>query len=343
MTEKPLSELAAATQRQALIQKAAEGFDVEQVENFAATVAAVKNGDEQARVALCAGLLNAGFRNPFATVGLYDQLTEAWLGKRIKPQAEASASMQPAPEFDLADSDFTAAFWDGLWQLLNKNPVGAGDLTARVAALGGLLDTRFGVLAEALACSHPGAATPQQRTPPPMTDLTDLGAAPKDSLAGELHSMLVVNGYDAEVLDRQALGLSQLPPGLAYLNTRILQMHDVWHLAAGYRTTALHEIAISSFQLAQFGHNYSAMFLAVVLTTATLQRPEGLPILLQIVSEAWQHGRTTVSFMAIDWEAEWHRPIAQLRAQQNIEPFTSTLPADLFETLARADEALSDS
>ena len=114
--------------------------------------------------------------------------------------------------------------------------------------------------------------------------------------------LLVANGYDLEVLDREAIALSALPPALRYTNTRILQMHDVWHLVAGYTTSASHEIAISAFQLAQFGHGYSAMFLATVFTMAGRERPEGFPVLGLLVAEAWRHGRSAPSLMAVPWE-----------------------------------------
>lgn len=35
--------------------------------------------------------------------------------------------------------------------------------------------------------------------------------------------MIVDNGYDPEVLDRDAIALSELPHALHYLNARILQ------------------------------------------------------------------------------------------------------------------------
>ena len=145
--------------------------------------------------------------------------------------------------------------------------------------------------------------------------------------------MLVDNGYDAEVLDREAIGLSQLPPGLRYLNTRILQMHDVWHLLAGYETTALHEIAISAFQLAQFGHNYSGMFLATVVTRSHVGGGEGFELLLRTIIEAWQHGRETPPLMAIDIEQEWHNSVDSIRERHGISSFAGSFPADLFEQL----------
>lgn len=307
-----------------------DAFTQTQASQLSTTVKAVQAGDEAARLDLCAALLHAGFRNPHSIPALYDALADGWLGN-------SGTYPTKAPEFDVQACAFTDQFWSALWQLLDgAENLDALNLTANVAALGGTLDARFGELAEAFARSHPGSANAHHQTPPPMISLQELSSAPADSLAGALHRMLVDNGYDAEVLDRQALGLDDLPPGLSYLNTRILQMHDVWHLAAGYRTTSLHEIAISSFQLGQFGHNYSAMFLAVVLTIASTTRPEGLPILLQIIAEAWRHGRTTPALMAINWEQEWHKPIATIRKEQGIQAFKSVLPADLLETLARS-------
>ncbi len=52
------------------------------------------------------------------------------------------------------------------------------------------------------------------------------------------------------MLDRDAPSLRDLPAPLNYLNARILQVHDLWHLVGGYQTTGLHEIAISAFHLA---------------------------------------------------------------------------------------------
>jgi hypothetical protein len=48
--------------------------------------------------------------------------------------------------------------------------------------------------------------------------------------------------------------------------------------------------AICSFQLAQFGHNYSAMFLATVATMSQSSSPEAFNLMMRIFSESWLHG-----------------------------------------------------
>ena len=177
----------------------------------------------------------------------------------------------------------------------------ATSITVAVASLGAVLNAGFAGLSEVAAMEHPGAASAHTKPVPPMISLAELRKFPDGSLARELLSMWVDNGFDPEVLDRQAIGLENLSPALGYLNTRILQMHDVWHLMAGYQTTSLHEMAISAFQLAQFGHNYSAMFLTTVCTMSHLRQPQGFGLLLQNLSEAWHHGIQCPPFMAVDW------------------------------------------
>jgi ubiquinone biosynthesis protein Coq4 len=166
-----------------------------------------------------------------------------------------------------------------------------------------------------------------------------LRAAPAGSLGAELCRMIVENGYDLEVLDRDALELSKLRPPLDYLNARILQTHDLWHIVAGYRLTKLHEIALSAFQLAQFGHNYSAMFLAVVVASAAFHTPAAVPLLLETILSAWAHGRETPPLMAIAWEREWHLSADAIRAAHGISEYASPFPADLIEMFEATAQA----
>ena len=113
-------------------------------------------------------------------------------------------------------------------------------------------------------------------------------------------------------------------------------MHDVWHLVAGYETTSSNEIAISSFQLAQFGHNYSAMFLATGAMISHTLQVRGFPFLMQIIMEAWQHGRHSPAFMDINWEQEWDKPIAQIRSEYDIPVYRSVFEPDLVEAVTEA-------
>ena len=287
---------------------------------------AAKEGDADSQRRVAGAMVWAAFSCPDAIEPTYDVIAAAWLGSGQFPDVPRG----------LPEAPLEASFWDAFLAAVDDAEKGydAASITVRVAALGGSVHPSFREISEDCARRHPGANAALTNPVPGRTDLAALGACRDSSLGQTLYRMIVDQGYDLEVLDREAIALSALPRSLRYLNTRILQMHDVWHLVAGYETTASHEIAISAFQLAQFGHNYSAMFLATITTiSCTLQRA-GFGILMQLIAEGWRHGRETPAMMDIQWEAEWNRPIEEIREAYGIPVYRSVLPAKLLESAA---------
>ena len=289
-------------------------------------VQAAKAGEADGQQRVAAAMAWAAFSCPAAIEPIYDVISSAWLGSG------------PLPEFpsELPEAPLEPNFWNAFFSVVDDAEQGydAASITARVAALGGAVHPSFEQIAEDCARRHPGAAAALINPVPGRTDLDELGTCADQTLGKTLYRMIVHEGYDLEVLDREAIALSALPRSLRYLNTRILQMHDVWHLVAGYQTTASHEIAISAFQLAQFGHNYSAMFLASITTISCTLQPAGFSILMQLIAEAWRHGRETPPMMDIHWEAEWNNSIDTIREAYGIPVYQSSLPADLFESVS---------
>ncbi|MEO0981708.1 MAG: Coq4 family protein [Pseudomonadota bacterium] len=178
---------------------------------------------------------------------------------------------------------------------------------------------------------YAGVTEAAARPLPEQIKLETLAAQPPGSLGRQFHDLIVDNTFDLEVLDRDALGLSGLPKPLDYLNTRILQAHDLWHITAGYETTALHEIAISGFQMAQFGHNYSAQFLSVTAAVGALSPAYGYKILMDTITSAWVHGRETPPLIAIQWEEVWDKPTDKIRRDHGVTPYQRPYPANLIE------------
>ena len=281
--------------------------------------------------ALAALWLHAAAAAPEELPGIYDAVAEGYLGEPLGAPAVAIATparSEPIPP----------AFWAFLWELLDepRSGLGAVNLTTRTAALAGLISPRMQARVGLAALAYPGVKAAVAQGYPRKFTLAALARCPKDSLGGEFHALIVDNGFDLEVLDRDALALDKLPAPLAYLNARILQCHDLWHIVAGYRTTALHEVAISAFQLAQFGHHYSSMFLGMVLTRVAFERPEGGPLMLDTILSAWAHGRRTPPLLGVNWPAIWNLPVAEVRAKLGVQPYVSPWPADLFEQLSVA-------
>jgi ubiquinone biosynthesis protein Coq4 len=166
---------------------------------------------------------------------------------------------------------------------------------------------------------------------PDLIKLSTLAACPKGSLGAEFHNLIVDNKFDLEVLDRSEIGIGKLPTPLDYLNTRMLQAHDLWHITAGYQTTALHEIAISAFQMAQFGHNYSAQFLSITAVIGALGPGKSYRFLMDTITSAWVHGRESPALISIAWEDVWDQPVDQIRRTYGIKAYESPYPADIIE------------
>ncbi|HUY66074.1 MAG TPA: Coq4 family protein [Acidimicrobiales bacterium] len=290
----------------------------------------LRSGDVSAPARVAALCLSAAVTNPERLVETYDGLADGWVGRA--PMADPIVGAG-------APGDVPGDLWDAIWALVFDPDAGRdpADITVRTAALAGLLPSGFNDRLASMALRYPGVADAATSGPPPRFSLDDLARCPRDSLAGNLHSLVVDDGFDLEVLDRDALALTDLPHPLGYLNVRILQCHDVWHEVAGYQTTGLHEVGISGFQMGQFGHHYSSMFLGVVLTKVAFTQPfEGTGFLLDTILSAYAHGRETPPLIGVTWEEIWDRPVEEIRASLGVRPFESPYPPGILEDLRSA-------
>jgi ubiquinone biosynthesis protein Coq4 len=293
----------------------------------AALARAAKQGDTAAAADLAALFARAGFVEPATILDVYDAAACGWFGDASPPVSLSGGSGVVNP-----------ALWQPFWDFLDdETKMDAGSFTMRTAGLGAFVDEGFAKRAGDASLAYPGVSDAVSQGWPERFQLSELAACPPGSLGAEFHAQIVDNGFDLEVLDRDALGLRQLRPPLDYLNVRILQCHDLWHIVGGYHTTALHEVAISAFQLSQFGHNYSAQFLSVVVTKAALKRPESLGLLLEIILSGWRHGRGTPQLLGVIWPDVWNEPTERVRNRLGVSSYRSPVPPDLVEQLERAN------
>ena len=284
-------------------------------------------GADRIQVAAC--LAHAAFLAPDRVAEAYDAMSEAWLGAPIEaaPVQALNTPSEPTPP----------GLWDQFWAVVLDAADGKLDalaITERTAALGGAMPDAFVARVAAMSHLYPGITEAASADMPEKIELDTLAQQPASSIGAEFHQLIVENKFDLEVLDRSEIGLNALPPPLDYLNTRILQAHDLWHITAGYETTALHEIALSAFQMAQFGHNYSAQFLAVVAAVGAISPAAGYKVLMDTVTTSWVHGRETYPMMLIPWEQVWHKTPEQIRAQFGIATYQRPYRADLIERTA---------
>jgi ubiquinone biosynthesis protein Coq4 len=302
-------------------------LDAAGVRTLAAELAAAKGKSDPAARAAMAGLLaRTAFLEPDRTGEIYDALALGWRGKPVKAAPLGTLALPPGD----VPPDLFGAWWS-VAEDLAAGKLDALVVTQRTATLGGRMPAAFEARLAAMSYLWPGVPEIADRPLPEHVRLEDLAACPPGSLGRAFHDLIVDNKFDLEVLDRESIGLSRLSKPLDYLNTRILQAHDLWHITAGYETTSLHELAISAFQLAQFGHSYSAQFLSVSAAVGALAPAFAYPILMDTMTSAWVHGRETPPVITIEWESLWHLTPDEIRAAHGIRPYRRPWRADFVE------------
>jgi hypothetical protein len=258
--------------------------------------------------ALAALWIHAAAAAPERAPGLYDAAAEGWLGEPAGGPEIRTAGGPP--------EIIPAAFWALLW---DSRAMRGQSVAARTAALTEQLSPNLPERVDRAAMAYPGArAAAAQGAPRPYSRSALARYAP-DSLAGALHALVETSDTARE----------PLPVG--DVEARVRRDHHLWRLVAGYEATALHELAMAGFQLAQCGHHPSAMFLGTSLARVALERPEGGPLLLATIFAAWVHGRRSPPLPPVRWESVWSKPVAEVRAALGVTPFASPFPADLFE------------
>lgn len=310
---------------------------------------AAQTGDLEGYLWIAILFARVGFISPEAAIPVCECLADGWLrGKATLPLLGVDwrvhwetprervcdeLGIESAPSFagPARDADpllrnpgaFPPQLPDLFWDVV-ANLVEPETITPRIAAFGGAYDAALKDACARAILRHAGQRKVADQAWPPRVDLHSLAAHPRGTLGYDFYHLIVDNGFDPEVLDPDSV--TGFHPGLDGTNRRILQTHEIWHLVAGYSTSPLHETAISAFQLAQFGHNYSAIFLATAVTLLVFNAPMFLDPTLQVIAEGWRHGRATRPMMLIDWPSLWGKSIGEIRRDCGIDPFRSVIP-----------------
>lgn len=302
-----------------------------------AAAAAYRRSRHPPPLAAAVLMAHAAFVQPERQIGIFDAIARAWLDLEKASDRMASLRQQLAwlnAPAAVEEWQTPRAVWDAFWSVVDAEPAAptnapakdnALDFTGRVVLIGVHYDAELLMRCERAHYLHEDVkkllAQPEVRM---TTD--DLRRWPKDSLGTNLLDMLTSKGYDLEVINPDDV---MLPPVFAAqnrTNRRILQLHDVWHLVGGFGFTAQGEVAISGFQLAQFGQNYSTRFLAATTTMMCLRPVVDIDQFISLISEGWRHGRRAPPLMSVEWHKLLGRSIADLRAEMRVAPFRSRTP-----------------
>jgi ubiquinone biosynthesis protein COQ4 len=166
--------------------------------------------------------------------------------------------------------------------------------------------------------ADPGcAALIAERYLPPPYDLNKLLQCPPDSLGYAYATKMQDTALYTDLYSDLAID-----PEASYVEARLGQTHDIWHVITGFDTSVEDEIGLQAFHLAQFPYPLAAMLIANALIAETLLDPQSLPRLLRAIEKGWALGEQSKPLFAQKWELSWEQPIEQLRQELNLTKLT---------------------
>ncbi len=173
----------------------------------------------------------------------------------------------------------------------------------------------FDLAAEHLMRDPACATLIRGRYLPPVHDLEKLLTYPQDSLGYLYAAAMKKKGFDPNLhADMTAESDAQ------YVEMRLSQTHDIWHIVTGFAPSPIGEIGLQAFHLPQFPYPLATMLVANSLMSSTLLAPEELPKLLDAIDQGWKMGKMAKPLFAQKWEEDWEKPLAIWQTELSIQP-----------------------
>lgn len=197
-----------------------------------------------------------------------------------------------------------------IWMVFGDNSLGnVGDLADGLLGMSG-----YDLMARQLRQDPACAALMDERYIPPAHDLDALLTLPSDSLGHIYAKELKRSGFDPNLhADMEAISDAH------YVEIRLSQTHDLWHVITGFDTSEIGEIGLQAFHLPQFPYPLATMLIASSLVSSTLMEPASLPKLLEAIACGFQMGKRAKSLFAQKWEEGWDKPLSQWQSELNIQ------------------------
>jgi len=201
----------------------------------------------------------------------------------------------------------------------------AGDSSLELvgALTEGLLDTpSYALAAEHLRRDPACAALIDERWIPGEQNLEQLAALPAGSLGHAYAAALGRLGYDPNL----HAGMEPSSDAV-YVELRLSQTHDLWHVVTGFDTSVNGEIGLQAFHLTQFPYPLAAVLTAQALLSTTIFEAKELPALVQAIHTGLQMGQRARPLFAQRWEEGWEKPLEQWRQELNLLPAQTLVAA----------------
>lgn len=154
-----------------------------------------------------------------------------------------------------------------------------------------------------------------------LADVDGLLAMPEGSLGRTIGQWFVRENIGAQGLAQasQAANLKlKLPPAAGeeqVFSTRLLNLHDVFHVVSGYDRDLRGEIAVLALTFAQTRNPGIGYLLFDALRSEGWNSETG-----RLIRQGYQRGRKATWLVDLDWEALLPRPIDEVRSELRLGP-----------------------
>lgn len=143
-------------------------------------------------------------------------------------------------------------------------------------------------------------------------DFAKLRALPESTLGGAYVRFLDRHGLDPDLFQRPP-GLPEVP---AYVSQRMRQVHDLWHVLAGYEPDVAGEIAVQAFS---FGQTKMVPPAVIALVAAMKFAPKE-PRIFGMMLDGYRMGARATFLPPVWLEDRFERPLEEVRRELGIVP-----------------------
>lgn len=149
----------------------------------------------------------------------------------------------------------------------------------------------------------------------PPADVDAMCALPPGTLGHGYGHHLRDHGFDPDYYRK-----IDVETDAEYLALRMRQTHDIWHVVIGLDPSAIGELGVKGCELAQTRRPMAAVITAGGVLRYLVKEPEQLPAVVEAIALGYSIGARAKPLLAQKWEEQWHRPLAEIRQELDVEP-----------------------